>query len=244
MHASNSPSSQVHPIPETHIFLRLTITVLCYWGIAFYFLVAAIHTFSYALHGGTPLLNRFPRPLQALHSLLHTTITTYPILVTIVFWSCLFDQFDSTYSVWSNTSEHFLNTVFALFEISFSRVNPAPWIHLWWLIIILALYLSLAYLTHYTKGVYVYRFLDPAPIAINGDGFNVGGIGNQVGAYVMGIMAGVVITFCVVRGLVWLRKWGVETRSGKHGEFFAGRDLGCGDVELDARRGGDKPIGT
>lgn len=79
---------------------------------------------------------------------------------------------------------------------------------------------------------------------LDGHGINVGGVGKFVGAYVMGIMAGVCVVFCVVKILVWLRKWATETKMGWEGKFFAGRDLGCGDVELEARRFGDKPFGA
>ncbi|EDO03777.1 hypothetical protein SS1G_06258 [Sclerotinia sclerotiorum 1980 UF-70] len=60
-------------------------TILCYWGLAFYFAISAVHTFTYA-RSGTPLLSRFPRPLQALHALYNSTIMCYPPLVTIVYW--------------------------------------------------------------------------------------------------------------------------------------------------------------
>lgn len=65
-------------------------TDITYWGIAFYEVFAAIHTFTYA-RTGHALLNRWPRPLQLLHSLFYTTIVTYPFLVTIVFWIILYN---------------------------------------------------------------------------------------------------------------------------------------------------------
>ncbi|KAI6093113.1 hypothetical protein F4821DRAFT_75412 [Hypoxylon rubiginosum] len=59
-------------------------TVLTYWGIAFYFTFAAIHTFTYA-RTGTALLDRWPCSQKALHVLLFTSIATLPFLVTIVY---------------------------------------------------------------------------------------------------------------------------------------------------------------
>ncbi|PQE23026.1 FAR-17a AIG1 protein [Rutstroemia sp. NJR-2017a WRK4] len=206
-------------------------TILCYWGIAFYFLTAAIHTFSYALHGGTPLLNRLPRPLQALHALFHTTITTFPLLVTIVYWGVIFrgvyptGWFPQVFTAWSNISEHALNTCFALFEIFFARTNPAPWIHLLWLIAILACYLGLAYITVATKHQYVYSFLNPA-VAKNG----------MVAAYVFGIAVAICIIFAVVRGLVVARKWVTEEKMGRQGKFYGGRGMGTGEIELETMR--------
>lgn len=55
--------------------------MLTYWGIAFYFLFAALHTLSLVTMS-MPFLNRWPRPLQALHGFFYTTIVTYPFLVT------------------------------------------------------------------------------------------------------------------------------------------------------------------
>lgn len=201
-------------------------TVLGYWGIATYHLTAAIHTFSYARHGGTPLLNRFPRPLQALHALFYTTVTTFPILVTIVYWGILYSGpwFPLRFNAWSNISEHAMNSAFALFEITMTRVNPAPWIHLLWLIILLICYLGLAYLTHYTKGVYVYSFLDPSH-----------GKGKVIG-YCFGIAIAIVVIFSIVKGLAFLRKWLTEKKFGKTGKFYGGRNLGQGEVELEAQR--------
>jgi hypothetical protein len=64
-------------------------TNLTFWGIAMYMLFAAYHTLLYARRGHAPL-DRWPRPLQALHTLLYTTVVTFPFLVTIVFWVLLY----------------------------------------------------------------------------------------------------------------------------------------------------------
>ncbi|KAH8813025.1 hypothetical protein F5884DRAFT_671125 [Xylogone sp. PMI_703] len=170
-------------------------TGLCYWGLATYFLVASIHTFSYALYG-SPLLDRFPRPLQALHHFFYTTITTYPFLVTIVYWGVLYSGtwFPTRFPGWSNISQHALNSVFAVFEIVIPRTEPPPWIHLLWLIVILVLYLALAYVTYATKGVYVYDFLDP------GHGHR----GRTVG-YIFSIAVGICVIFAIVKGTFWWR---------------------------------------
>lgn len=176
--------------------------MLTYWGLAFYFLVSAAHTLSYALTG-RPLLDRFPRPLQALHSLFYTTAVVYPVVVTAVYWARLYSGtwFPEQFTAWSNLSRHALNSLFALFEILVPRTAPPPPIHMLWLIVILALYLALAYLTHATKGFYVYSFLDPNE---SGKGFVV--------AYVFGIAVGCLVVFGVVWGLIWLRRWVTEEK--------------------------------
>ncbi|KAK3945414.1 hypothetical protein QBC46DRAFT_455581 [Diplogelasinospora grovesii] len=200
-------------------------TVLTYWGLAFYFLAAAIHTFTYARsRTSEALIDRFPRPLQALHSAFYTTATVYPFVVTIVYWGRLYSGtwFPVTFDAWSNLSRHALNSVFASFEIIVPRTNPPPAVHMLWIILILALYLSLAYLTHATKGFYPYDFLDP----VKQKGY--------VAAYVFGIAVGSLIIFGIVWGLIWLRKWITEKKLHMDGKFARGprRD---GDLEMTGR---------
>ncbi|ORY54809.1 uncharacterized protein BCR38DRAFT_357541 [Pseudomassariella vexata] len=186
-------------------------TTLTYWGIAFYFLFSSIHTFSYARWQSAPL-DSWPRPLQALHSLFYTTITTFPFLVTIVYWGLLYgpEWFPTQYRAWSNISQHAMNSMFALFEIIIPRTNPAPWLHIAFLIVLLALYLSLAYLTYHTKGFYTYSFLDP------------GKQHSLVAAYVFGIAIAIIMIFALVWGLIWTRRWATEKKLGMDGKFARG----------------------
>ncbi|KAL1836733.1 hypothetical protein VTJ49DRAFT_4725 [Mycothermus thermophilus] len=183
-------------------------TTLTYWGLAFYFLIAAIHTATYA-RSGKPLLDRFPRPLQALHSAFYTTIIVFPFVVTIVYWARLYSGrwYPDTYSGWSNVSQHLLNSAFALFEIVVPRTEPPPAMHMLWLIVVLALYLALAYVTYASKGFYTYNFLDPEEQ------------GALVAAYVFGIAVGCLVLYAFAWGLVWLRRWVTETKLGKRGKF-------------------------
>jgi hypothetical protein len=237
-----------NPFPTSLVFLPFkllensmltySLIVLCYWGAAFYFLIASIHTFSYALNGGTPLLNQFPRPLQALHYLFWSSITTYPFLVTIVYWGVLYGgPFKNTFSLWSNISQHGLNSAFALFEIIFTRINPAPWIHVLFLCIILACYLGLAYVTYATKHFYTYSFLNPTPRLEDNMGVNIGGVGRgTVVGYVFGIAVAIIVIFCLSKSVVWLRKWITERKMGREGKFYQGRRMGQGEVELETVR--------
>ncbi|KAH7027416.1 uncharacterized protein B0I36DRAFT_350950 [Microdochium trichocladiopsis] len=191
-------------------------TVLTYWGLAFYFLFAAAHTLSYA-RTNSALLDRWPRILKALHSLYYTTVVTYPVLVTVVFWGILYPPlygqtgFTSTYGLWGNVSQHALNSAFLLFELIFTRTAPPPWIHLLWLILILALYLGLAYLTAATKGFYVYPFLDPTKQHA------------FVAAYVFGIAVAIIVIFVLVWALIKFRNWVTERKLGMDGKFAGGR---------------------
>ncbi|KAI9802234.1 MAG: hypothetical protein M1825_002955 [Sarcosagium campestre] len=199
-------------------------TDLCYWGLAFYFLIAAVHTFSYARNGSPPL-NRWPRPLQALHSLFYSSLVTFPFLVTIVFWVVIYDGewFDDKFGAWSNISKHAMNSVFAFLEILLTRTNTPPWLHLLALVIILALYLGLAYVTFAAQGFYVYDFLDDRP---HGRG--------RVAAYAFGILAAVIIIFAVVWMLHWLRRQLTEVVLHMMGKFHAGRTTQQEDLEMSA----------
>ena len=197
-------------------------TNLTYTGLAFYFLFSSIHTFSYARRG-RPFLQSWPRALQALHAIFYTTIVTFPILVTAVFWAILYTgHFATEAEAWANTSQHALNTVWASFEILISRTDPPPPLHLLFLLILLALYLGLAYLTHATQGFYTYAFLDPA----NGEG--------SLCAYVFGILAGMIVLFCVVWLVIWLRRWLTEKKLRMEGKFSKHEDT-TGGIEMNEK---------
>jgi len=181
---------------------------LTYWGLAFYFLFAALHTFTYA-RSGIPLLDRFPRPLQAVHSAFYTTVVVFPFIVTVVYWGLLYTSpwFPVAFDGWSNVSQHLLNSVHSLFEIIVPRTDPMPLVHMVWLLVVLGLYLALAYITHATRGWYPYSFLDPAKQK------------SKLAAYIVGIAVGAIVVFGIVWGLVWLRKWVTETKLKKTGKF-------------------------
>ena len=72
-------------------------------------------------------------------------------------------------------------------------------------VLILALYLALAYLTHATQGFYPYSFLDPK----NGSGSMAG--------YIIGILVASIVIFFIVWVAVWLRK--KYTRPGKRSKY-------------------------
>lgn len=81
--------------------------------------------------------------------------------ITVVFWAILANgAFNTTFSTWSNISQHALNSVFAFFEIVIPRSDPHPWLQMVPIVIIAAFYLALAYVTHATEHFYVYSFLN------------------------------------------------------------------------------------
>lgn len=105
-------------------------------------------------------------------------------------------------------SQHGLNSAYSLFEIVFPRTPAPPFLHIIPIVIILALYLALAYLTHATQGFYTYDFLD---LQKNSSGV--------VAGYCIGILVGSVILFLIVRYLIVLRLWITEKKLGKSGKF-------------------------
>ncbi|RPB00852.1 hypothetical protein L873DRAFT_746575 [Choiromyces venosus 120613-1] len=197
-------------------------TNLTYWGLGCYFAVSAVHTLVYAFSGKAPL-ERWPKVLQFLHSLLYTTIITFPFLVTVVYWVILApdeNPFSTVYSAWNNISFHALNSVFALFEILIPRTERPPWIHIPFLILLLAGYLGVAYITKATKNFYTYSFLNP----------NKSGPG-MVAAYVFGITAAICVVFVITRLIIWLRLVLCEKVFGLKGKFSSKARGGRGDGE-------------
>lgn len=116
------------------------------------------------------------------------------------------------------TSQHALNTVFAAVEILLTRTLPPPLAHLPILVLLLALYLALAYLTHATQGFYPYSFLDPN-----------GGSGRLAG-YILGILAAACVIFGIVWLIIWIRRWLTESKLGMHGKFA--KTSGVEDEEM------------
>ena len=140
-------------------------TWLCFWSQAFYFLVSGVHTLILARRSRTWLHDgRCPTALQLLHSLWYTSVTTYPFLVSIVFWCTMYSGPWPTgrYEQWLNLSVHGLNSLFALVEIILPATQRPPIAHLAILLVVLSLYLGLAYLTKATQDFYVYEWLNPA----------------------------------------------------------------------------------
>ncbi|PPQ71918.1 hypothetical protein CVT24_008059 [Panaeolus cyanescens] len=204
-------------------------TNLTFIGICAYFFASGVQTIFFALKGregsteASYPLKGWPRFLRYLHVLLLTTVTTYPILVTIVFWILLAssETFATTFSSWSNISKHALNAVFALFEIIFTNIAQAPWIDLPVTIVILAMYLGLAYLTKATQGFYHPKKQ-----------------GAKLAAYIIGILVGHIIVFVVVFGAIKLRE---RLTKGK-GETSGGKGLLTSDTEKRSTEGTNEAV--
>lgn len=162
-------------------------TYLTFWSLGFYFLFSSMHTFMYALRRRTWLHN-WPKPLQLAHSLYYSTVTTFPFLVTIVFWGTMNSGWPAgRFEQWMNLSVHGLNSVFAVIEIVLPATQPVPLTHLSVVLLVLSVYLGLAYLTRWTQGFYVYEWMNPAH-------------GNwSIVAHIAGYAGGMVAIFFLVR---------------------------------------------
>ncbi|KAG1717492.1 hypothetical protein EDB19DRAFT_1653345 [Suillus lakei] len=171
-------------------------TDLSYIGLVAYFWASSIQTIVFVLRGQKAYpLQKWPRILQLLHILLYTTITIFPIIVTVVFWALLASSstFSTQYSVWSNVSQHAMNSGFTLFEILLTNAGPSPWSHITPCLVLFACYLGVAYITHATQGFYSYDFLDPSVQH------------GLLAVYIIGMGVGYCILFTIVKGICTLR---------------------------------------
>jgi hypothetical protein len=162
-------------------------TYLTFWCLGFYFLISSVHTFMYAFRQRT-WLHKWPRALQLAHSFYYSSVTSFPFLVTIVFWGTMNSGWPAgRFEQWINISVHGLNSVFAVTEIVISATAPPPVTHLSVVLLILSAYLGLAYLTRYTQGFYVYEWMNPAH-------------GNvSIILHILGYAAGIIAIFFIVR---------------------------------------------
>ncbi|OAG02248.1 uncharacterized protein CC84DRAFT_1049418, partial [Paraphaeosphaeria sporulosa] len=168
-------------------------TYLTFWCLGFYFFISAFHTFTYVFRR-TSYLHTWLRPLQLLHTLYYTTITTFPFLVTIVFWGTMNSGWPAgRFEQWINISVHGLNSVFAIVEIVLPATDPQPWNHLSVVLLVLSVYLGLAYLTRGTQEFYVYEWMNPA------HGWR------SIVLHVVGYAAGMIALFVLARYMVVAR---------------------------------------
>jgi hypothetical protein len=191
-------------------------TYLTFWSLGFYFLFSSMHTFMFAFKQRT-WLHKWPKILQLMHSLYYSSVTSMPFLVTIVFWGTMNSGWPAgRFEQWMNLSVHGLNSVFAIVEIVLPATEAPPVSHLSVVLLVLSVYLGLAYLTRYTQGFYVYEWMNPAH-------------GNvSIILHILGYAGGIITIFFLVSGAIRLRN--MLTR-----RLSEGKDLGYHEkgVKLD-----------
>jgi hypothetical protein len=200
-------------------------TYLTFWCLGFYFLISSVHTFMYAFRQRT-WLHKWPKALQLAHSFYYSSVTSFPFLVTIVFWGTMNSGWPAgRFEQWINISVHGLNSVFAVTEIVISATAPPPVTHLSVVLLILSVYLGLAYLTRYTQGFYVYEWMNPAH-------------GNvSIILHILGYAAGIIAIFFIVRYAIVARnmlaaKMGVGRNNEKMVKLDDQSDTWSANVEI------------
>lgn len=195
-------------------------TYLTFWSLGFYFLVSSVHTFMYVFRQRT-WLHSWPRPLQLAHSLYYSTVTSFPFLVTIVFWGTMNSGWPAgRFEQWINISVHGLNSVFAITEIIIPATNPQPWTHMSVVLLVLSTYLGLAYLTRWTQGFYVYEWMNPAH-------------GNwSIILHIAGYAGGMIALFTLSRCAIMARNWVADKLELTR---YKGREMGEKGLKLDDR---------
>ncbi|TFK26014.1 hypothetical protein FA15DRAFT_315263 [Coprinopsis marcescibilis] len=187
---------------DPEYFLFAYFTNLSFTGITAYLFAAGFQTLFYAFRwrrngagAGYPLQQSWPRILQALHVLLYATVVTFPIIITVFYWSVLDSSqaLSTPRSAWNGITVHILNAVFTVCEILFTNSPPVPWIAMPITVLLLGSYCGLAYVVHAAAGYYPYPFLDPSSSKA------------LLPAYVVGLAVGNCIVFVLVHFLAVLR---------------------------------------
>jgi hypothetical protein len=125
-------------------------------------------------------------------------------------------------TAWANISRHILNTAFSLFEVAFTHAGPTPWIHLPFVIVILASYLGIAYITRATQGFYgkppplipffLRRGVLINPFILAYSFLNPHKEHGKLAIYIVGIALAACLAFTLTRLLCVLREWFVTPR--------------------------------
>jgi hypothetical protein len=183
-----------------------------------------VYSVVYALTGRS-LLHKYPRFLQLLHTLWYSTVTTYPFVVTAVYWALTPRTTHGTpmrtgLRIWLNVSFHCLNTVFAFFETMFSGVGEQRWTHVIFILVLLILYIVMAYIIRLTAKFYVYEFMDWATFS---SGATVGYI------CAVGSFGGFI--FFVLQKVAWAKTLFGGVKRSAHDRDGGRRGVAVNDVE-------------
>ncbi|KAJ2157490.1 hypothetical protein GGF46_004462 [Coemansia sp. RSA 552] len=164
-------------------------TYLSHTGLLVYFASSFICT-AYFWSEQRHLFSRLPRTLQLLHWLLFESAVVFAVTVMLVFWIALYnpDNYTTTAHRWITISVHAANVMCILLELMAGAMKFSPhWTHPLVLVVIIGLYLALAYMNRAINGWFTYDFLDydkhTGPIILG---------------IVLGIGSGMVIAYYIV----------------------------------------------
>ncbi|KIY63109.1 hypothetical protein CYLTODRAFT_382734 [Cylindrobasidium torrendii FP15055 ss-10] len=192
-------------------------TLLSYIGTFAYFAVAAGHTILYS-RGKFPF-ESWPAIIRWMHIWLFSTVSCFPLVITLIYYPIFGYNPPSNIDSWLWISMHGVNALFSIFEIVMTNCPPGPWRILIGDIALIAGYVGIAYVTRDTKG------------------FN----STFLGMYIAILFAAEVVMFCVVQGLLFLRRYLVERAgwtnrfAGKVGGWHRVTDMTNDFVDLDGR---------
>ncbi|KAF8878257.1 hypothetical protein CPB85DRAFT_1342836 [Mucidula mucida] len=160
--------------------------ILSYFGVIAYFLTTGVHTFLYS-RGRFPLAE-WARPLQFMHVWLLSSIVSFPLIITAMYYQVF--EFDpvSTIDSLCYISMHGINAAFSLFEVFLTNAPPGPWRLLGLNLLLILGYVGIAYITRDTKG------------------FN----DTFLAAYLAILFASEVIAFAVLQLIMIGRRWAMD----------------------------------
>ncbi|KAJ1969378.1 hypothetical protein IWQ62_000666 [Dispira parvispora] len=141
-------------------------TCWSFLGLTIYLIIATIvsgrYCFGPANMDRRPnLLEGAPRIVQLIYWWLYETITTFHILVPLVYWTLLSSELNthSSLHLYTSIGPHAIDFAVMATEVLLNRQKVMP-THCVVLLVILAFYLGLAYLVWGATGFFVYSFLD------------------------------------------------------------------------------------
>ncbi len=180
------------------------------------------------------LSRRFSRPLQFCHTLLVSTVSSFPLVVTVIFWTVLKgnDPLGNPYDAFANIGKHTLNYAFtALDLVVLSRTPLRPWWHLTFISAFFALYLGIVDITYKRYGVWVYGF------------FNINQFGVPLVVFFCIILAVFVVVSFLVTQLLMLIREVVAAKVQKSGGWGSAKAVGVPDDACIPTMRGPGPLG-
>ncbi|GAC97711.1 hypothetical protein PHSY_005298 [Pseudozyma hubeiensis SY62] len=180
------------------------------------------------------LSRKFSRPLQVCHTLLVSTVSSFPLVVLVIFWSLLAGPapLGDPYSAFANIGKHTLNYVLTMIDlVILSRTPLRPWWHLVPVMAFLALYIGIVSITYNRYHVWVYGF------------FNVQQFGLPlVVCFTLLLACFAVASFCLTQGLMLLREY-VAAKVQSSGQWGSAKAVGVPDDACIPTLRGPGPLG-
>ncbi|GAK67093.1 uncharacterized protein PAN0_016d5319 [Moesziomyces antarcticus] len=180
------------------------------------------------------LSKSFSRPLQVCHTLLVSTVSSYPLVVMVIFWTVLKGPapLGDSYSAFANIGKHTLNWALTMLDlVVLSRTPLRPWWHLVPILAFLGLYLGIVDITFKRYGVWVYGF------------FNVQQFGVPLVVFFCLLLAVFAVVSLLITQLLMLLREVVAAKVQKSGGWGSAKAVGVPDDACIPTRRGPGPLG-